>query len=75
MSRRTGRLGTGEGRRTGGLRFRKDVHLGPLVLHFTQGGFASWSVRVGRPGKRVTWNSRRGLSADLPGPFRWTPPR
>lgn len=60
---------------TGGLRFRKDVHLGPLVLHFTQQGFTSWSVRVGKPGRRLTWNSGRGLSTDLPGPFRWTPRR
>jgi hypothetical protein len=55
----------------GSLRFRKDVHLGPLVLHFTQGGFTSWSVRVGRRDRRITWNSQRGFTADLPGPFSW----
>ena len=57
------------------LGFRKDIHLGPLVLHFTQGGFTSWSIRVGQRDRRLTWNSRRGLSADLPGPFSYKPGR
>lgn len=54
-----------------GLTFRKDVHLGPLVLHFTKSGFASWSIRFGPPNRRITWNSRRGASVDLPGPLGW----
>lgn len=57
------------------LRFRKDIGLGPLTLHFTQQGFASWSVHVGRRDRRITWNSRRGFTADLPGPLSWRPSR
>ena len=49
-----------------GLRFRarKTVRIGPLRLNFTQSGFSSWGVQVGR----YRWNSNRGHAFDTPGP-------
>lgn len=50
------------------IKFRKIVRLGPLRLHFANGGFSSWSVKVGP----WSWNSRaRRHAVDLPGPFSW----
>lgn len=50
------------------IKFRKIVRLGPLRLHFANGGYSSWSVKVGP----WSWNSRaRRHRVDLPGPFSW----
>jgi hypothetical protein len=47
---------------------RKQWKLGPLRLHFTQDGFSSWSIKIGR----WSWNSRtRAHRVDLPGPASW----
>jgi hypothetical protein len=51
-----------------GLAFRKTWRRGPLRLNFTQGGFSSWSFKLGR----WSWNSRaRAHRVDLPGPWFW----
>jgi hypothetical protein len=47
------------------FRLRRTVRLGPIRLHFTERGFSSWGVRVGR----WTWNNRsRRHTVDTPGP-------
>lgn len=44
---------------------RKTLRVGPVVVHFTQRGFSSWGLQVGR----WTWNARTGrLTLDTPGP-------
>jgi hypothetical protein len=51
-----------------GLNFRKTMKFGPLRFNFTQGGFSSWSIKIGR----WSWNSRaRAHRVDLPGPWFW----
>ncbi len=45
------------------FRARKTVKLGPIHLNFTQSGFSSWSLRLGR----YSWNSKRGHTFDTPG--------
>lgn len=51
-----------------GLRFRKSTKIGPLRFNFTQRGFSSWSIQLGR----WSWNSRtRSQRVDLPGPWHW----
>jgi Protein of unknown function (DUF4236) len=51
-----------------GLMFRKRKKIGPLILHFTENGFSSWSIKLGR----WSWNSRaRAHRVDLPGPMSW----
>jgi hypothetical protein len=51
-----------------GFLVRKQLRLGPLRLHFTQRGFSSWSIKIGR----WSWNSRaRAHRVDLPGPASW----
>lgn len=50
------------------LLFRKTMRIGPLRLNFTQGGFSSWSFKIGR----WSWNSKtRAHRVDLPGPLSW----
>jgi hypothetical protein len=47
------------------FRARKTVRLGPVRLNFTQSGFSSWGLGVGR----WSWNSRTGQQRfDTPGP-------
>ncbi|MEV0733647.1 MULTISPECIES: DUF4236 domain-containing protein [Polymorphospora] len=51
-----------------GLMFRKRKKYGPIILNFTENGFSSWSVKIGR----WSWNSRaRAHRVDLPGPLSW----
>ena len=51
-----------------GLVFRKRKKFGPLILNFTENGYSSWSLKIGR----WSWNSRsRAHRYDLPGPFSW----
>jgi len=51
-----------------GVLVRKQWKLGPLRFHFTQNGFSSWSIKIGR----WSWNSRtRAHRVDLPGPASW----
>jgi hypothetical protein len=51
------------------IRARKTLRFGPVRFNFTEHGFTSWGVKVGR----WSWNARtRRSSVDLPGPFRWT---
>jgi hypothetical protein len=51
-----------------GLMFRKRKKIGPLVFNFTENGFSSWSIKLGR----WSWNSRsRTQRYDLPGPLSW----
>lgn len=51
-----------------GVVFRKRQKFGPLVLNFTENGFSSWTIKVGR----WSWNSRaRAHRVDLPGPISW----
>ena len=51
-----------------GLLFRRTIKIGPLRLNFTQRGFSSWSLRIGK----WSWNSRsRSHRVDLPGPLSW----
>lgn len=46
-------------------RFRTSRRLGPLRLNFTERGFSSWGIVVGR----WSWNSRtRRHTVDTPGP-------
>ena len=47
---------------------RKVVRLGPIHLHYTEHGFSSWSIKIGR----WSWNSKtRKQRVDLPGPVSW----
>ncbi|GAA1251743.1 hypothetical protein GCM10009609_13850 [Pseudonocardia aurantiaca] len=47
------------------FRARKTFRLGPLFFTFTQRGFSSWGIRIGR----FTRNFTRGsTSIDTPGP-------
>jgi hypothetical protein len=47
------------------FRLRKSRRLGPLKFNFTERGFSSWGLQVGR----WTWNSRtRRHTVDTPGP-------
>ncbi|GAA0333522.1 DUF4236 domain-containing protein [Actinoallomurus spadix] len=51
-----------------GVMFRKRQKFGPLILNFTEHGFSSWSIKIGR----WSWNSRsRAHRVDLPGPLSW----
>ncbi|WP_127501860.1 DUF4236 domain-containing protein [Actinoplanes solisilvae] len=51
-----------------GLVFRKRKKFGPLILNFTENGYSSWGLKIGR----WSWNSRtRAHRYDLPGPFSW----
>lgn len=51
-----------------GLMFRKRKKIGPLVFNFTEHGFSSWTVKIGR----WSWNSKsRAQRYDLPGPMSW----
>jgi hypothetical protein len=48
--------------------FRQRKKFGPLILNFTQNGFSSWSIKIGR----WSWNSRaKAHRVDLPGPLSW----
>jgi hypothetical protein len=47
------------------FRLRKTVRVGPVKLIFTERGFSSWGLQVGR----WTWNARTGRhTVDTPGP-------
>ncbi|MEU4688296.1 DUF4236 domain-containing protein [Actinoplanes sp. NPDC023714] len=51
-----------------GLVFRSRKKFGPLILNFTENGYSSWSLKIGR----WSWNSRtRAHRYDLPGPLSW----
>jgi len=51
-----------------GVKFRKSKKIGPIRLHFTENGYSSWSIKLGR----WSWNSRaRAHRVDLPGPLHW----
>jgi hypothetical protein len=51
-----------------GLLFRKRQKFGPLIFNFTENGFSSWTIKIGR----WSWNSRtRSNRVDLPGPMSW----
>ena len=51
-----------------GLMFRSRRKFGPLIFNFTEHGFSSWSIKIGR----WSWNSRsRANRVDLPGPLSW----
>ncbi|NES31721.1 DUF4236 domain-containing protein [Micromonospora terminaliae] len=51
-----------------GIVFRKRQKYGPLILNFTENGFSSWSIKIGR----WSWNSNtRAHRVDLPGPLSW----
>jgi len=51
-----------------GVMFRSRKKIGPIILNFTQKGFSSWSVKIGR----WSWNSKaRAHRVDLPGPLSW----
>lgn len=51
-----------------GLMYRKAWKFGPLRFNFTQDGFSSWSIKIGR----WSWNSRvRSHRVDLPGAWHW----
>jgi len=57
-----------EGRAPMGLMFRKRKKYGPIILNFTENGFSSWSIKIGR----WSWNSKaRAHRVDLPGPLSW----
>ena len=48
--------------------FRQRKKFGPLILNFTQNGFSSWSIKIGR----WSWNSKaKAHRVDLPGPLSW----
>lgn len=47
------------------FRLRKTVRLGPIFLRFSERGFSSWGVRLGRITHNVT---RRRTTFDTPGP-------
>jgi hypothetical protein len=47
------------------FRARRTVSFGPLRLQFTERGFSSWGLRIGR----WSWNARtRQHTVDTPGP-------
>lgn len=47
------------------FRMRKTIPLGPIKLHFTEHGYSSWSIKIGR----FSWNSRtKKKRFDTPGP-------
>lgn len=47
------------------FRLRRSIKLGPFRVHFTDRGYSSWSVKLGR----FSWNSRtRRKRFDTPGP-------
>jgi hypothetical protein len=51
-----------------GIMFRSRKKFGPIILNFTEHGFSSWSIKIGR----WSWNSRtRANRVDLPGPLSW----
>jgi hypothetical protein len=51
-----------------GVMFRSRKKFGPLILNFTENGFSSWSIKIGR----WSWNSKaRAHRVDLPGPLSW----
>lgn len=51
-----------------GFKLRRSWRMGPLRLNFTERGFSSWSLKVGR----WSWNSRtRRHTVDTPGPGHW----
>ncbi|MFI1994415.1 DUF4236 domain-containing protein [Actinoplanes sp. NPDC020271] len=51
-----------------GLVFRSRKKFGPLILNFTENGYSSWSLKIGR----WSWNSKtRAHRVDLPGPLSW----
>jgi hypothetical protein len=51
-----------------GIMFRQRKKFGPIILNFTQNGFSSWSIKIGR----WSWNSKaRAHRVDLPGPLSW----
>jgi hypothetical protein len=44
---------------------RRSFRIGPIRLNFTEKGFTSWSIKLGR----FSWNSRtRKKKFDTPGP-------
>ncbi len=49
---------------------RKTITVGPLFFRFTQNGFASWGIKVGRFTRNFT---RDTTTLDTPGPgsLRW----
>jgi hypothetical protein len=48
--------------------FRKVVRFGPLKFNFSNSGFSSWGLKIGR----WSWNSKtRKQRVDLPGPVSW----
>ena len=50
------------------LLFRSRKKIGPIILNYTEHGFSSWSIKLGR----WSWNSRtRANRVDLPGPLSW----
>lgn len=46
-------------------RLRKTFRIGPIYLNFTQNGFTSWGIRLGRFTRNFTHGS---TSIDTPGP-------
>jgi hypothetical protein len=47
------------------FRLRKSHRLGPVKFNFTEKGFSSWGLQIGR----WSWNSRtRRHTVDTPGP-------
>jgi hypothetical protein len=51
-----------------GIVYRSRKKIGPLVLNFTENGYSSWSLKIGR----WSWNSKtRAHRVDLPGPLSW----
>lgn len=50
------------------LVYRSQKRFGPVVLNFTENGYSSWGLRIGR----WSWNSRtRSHRWNLPGPLSW----
>ncbi len=48
--------------------YRSRKKIGPLVLNFTENGYSSFSLKIGK----WSWNSRtRAHRYDLPGPLSW----
>ncbi len=46
------------------FRMRRTMKLGPVRLHFTERGYSSWGLQVGR----WTWNAKtRRHTVDTPG--------
>lgn len=50
------------------FRARKTFRLGPLRFHFTQRGFTSWGIKIGRFSHNFT---RRTSHVDTPGLGGW----